>query len=134
MGAFMVVILKMSATEAYEKFRPYYSQIKSFRDASKGDCFYECTVLHCLKGLEFAAGRGWYNFKTFSVKEYEHYEKVENGDLNWIIPGKFVAFMGPVDRRNEDYKSGFTPIEYCKVFKEMGVKLVIRLNEAKYDR
>ena len=29
-------------------------------------------------------------------------EKVENGDLNWIIPQKFIAFMGPVDR---DYQT-----------------------------
>ena len=24
---------------------------------------------------------------TFSLEEYEHYEQVENGDLNWIVPG-----------------------------------------------
>jgi cell division cycle 14 len=35
------------------------------------------------------------------VKDYEHFERVENGDINWIIPGKFAAFMGPVDRRDE---------------------------------
>ena len=69
------------------------------------------------------------------MKEYEHYERVENGDLNWIIPGKFVAFMGPVDRREEGQRSGFTPEEYCEsVFKTWNVKKVIRLNEAKYDR
>ena len=43
----------------------------------------------------------WYNFKTFNVKEYEYYERVDNGDLNWIIPDKFVAFMGPLDRRED---------------------------------
>ena len=36
----------------------------------------------------------------FDNKEYEYYEKVENGDLNWIIPGKFVAFMGPIENRD----------------------------------
>jgi cell division cycle 14 len=101
MGAFMIVILKMSAQNAYEKFKDYHHLLKPFRDASKGDCFYECTVLHCLQGLEFAVKQGWYNFRTFNVKEYEHYERVENGDLNWIIPNKFVAFMGPVDRRED---------------------------------
>ena len=24
---------------------------------------------------------------TFNLAEYEHYEQVENGDLNWIVPG-----------------------------------------------
>jgi len=23
------------------------------------------------------------------------FQKVENGDLNWIVPGKFLAFAGP---------------------------------------
>ena len=40
---------------------------------------------------------GWYNFREFDNKEYEYYEKVENGDMNVIIPNKFIAFMGPVD-------------------------------------
>jgi cell division cycle 14 len=38
---------------------------------------------------------GWYNPKTFKVKDYEEYERVDNGDLNWIIPGKFIAFSSP---------------------------------------
>ena len=24
---------------------------------------------------------------SFDLAEYEHYEQVENGDLNWIVPG-----------------------------------------------
>jgi hypothetical protein len=48
MGAFMVVILKIPSEEAYEKFKPYHSLIRSYRDASKGECFYNCTLLHCL--------------------------------------------------------------------------------------
>ena len=95
----MIVVLKMKAEEAYEKFTQYYHLLKPFRDAAKGDCHYDCTVLHCLQGLEQAQKFGWYDFRTFNVREYEHYERVENGDLNWIIPGKFVAFMGPIDKR-----------------------------------
>ncbi len=98
MGAFMMVSLKKDSDEVMEVLAPYCSLFRSYRDASKGDCFYECQVQHCLEGLEFALKKGWYDFSKFNVKEYEHYEKVENGDLNWIIPVKFLAFMGPVDR------------------------------------
>jgi cell division cycle 14 len=56
-----------------------------------------------LQGLEFAIKLGWYNFKDFDNKEYEYYEKLENGDLNLIIPGKFIAFMGPLDNPPVDY-------------------------------
>ena len=93
-----MVILKMKAHEAYDKFFEYQVALKPFRDASKGDCFYQCTVIHCLEGLEVALANNWYDYDKFDVREYEHYEKVENGDLNWIVPGKFIAFMGPVDR------------------------------------
>lgn len=33
--------------------------------------------------------------RKFNLRDYEFYERVENGDLNWIIPGKFIAFSGP---------------------------------------
>jgi cell division cycle 14 len=38
---------------------------------------------------------GWYDHKTFDVKEYDYYSSIEGGDMNWIIPGKFVAFPSP---------------------------------------
>lgn len=134
MGAFMIIILKMSADQVWEKFKPYHSLFKPYRDASKGDCFYQCSLYHCLQGMEYGVKFGWYDFKTFNVKEYEYYEKVENGDLNWIIPGKFVAFMGPVEQRDHKHRYGHHPKKYVDIFKNMGVDRVIRLNEEKYDK
>lgn len=73
--------------------------------------------------------------KTFNVKEYEHYERVENGDLNWIIPGKFMAFMGPIEKRDAQQRYGHHPTKYVNIFKEtFNVTRVIRLNEEKYDK
>ena len=100
MGAFMIVILKQTAERAFQTFTKYAHLFLDYRDASKGDCLYNCTLLHCLQGLEWATKLGWYQFKSFNVKQYEYYERVENGDLNWIIPDKFVAFMGPVEKRD----------------------------------
>jgi cell division cycle 14 len=54
MCSFMIIILKLKAEEAYAKFIDYHNTLKPFRDASKGECNYDCTVLHCLQGLEFA--------------------------------------------------------------------------------
>lgn len=89
-------------------------------------------IYHCLKGLEVAIKIGWYSFRDFDPKEYDYYEKVENGDLNWIIPKKFIAFMGPIDRNVE--RRGNCPEDYMQVFKHFNVTHVIRLNEAKYER
>jgi cell division cycle 14 len=41
--------------------------------------------------------------KKFNISEYEHFERVENGDLNWIIPGKFIAFSSPYDQTIDKY-------------------------------
>lgn len=113
MGAFMIIILKVKASAVWDLFEPYHDQFVPFRDASYAlDCSYPCTIEHCLKGLEFAIKLGWYNFKEFDNKEYEYYEKVENGDLNWIIPGKFIAFMGPLDNINKFERRGNTPEDY----------------------
>lgn len=100
MGAFMICVLKCTAEQSYSAFKPYHKLFVTYRDASKGDCLYKCTLLQCFQGIEFALKNKWYEMKTFNVKEYEHYERVENGDLNWIIPGKFMAFMGPIEKRD----------------------------------
>lgn len=113
MGAFMIIVLKVKASAVWDLFEPYHDQLVPFRDASYAlDCSYPCTIEHCLKGLEWAIKLGWYNFKEFDNKEYEYYEKVENGDLNWIIPGKFLAFMGPLDNISSYERRGNTPEDY----------------------
>ena len=87
-----------------------------------------------MKGLEIAIRLGWYSFKDFDPREYEYYEKVENGDLNWVIPGKFIAFMGPIEKKHGE-THGNSPEDYLEVFRHFGVSHVIRLNEpSKYDR
>lgn len=68
------------------------------------------------------------------MKEYEHYERVENGDLNWIIPNKFAAFMGPIEKRDAKHKYGHHPNKYVGIFNKIGVNRVIRLNDHCYDK
>lgn len=59
---------------------------------------------------------------------------MENGDLNWIIPGKFLAFMGPVDKVPGEQKSyGHSGASYVNIFKHLNVTKVVRLNDPKYD-
>jgi len=77
---------------------------------------------------------GWYEYDTFKTKSYEKYEKVENGDMNWIVPGKFLAFAGPNSNKyDENGYRQFTPEDYNPIFKKFGIELVVRLNSKKYD-
>lgn len=132
MGAFMIIVLKKSADEAWAAFKPYQNKFLPYRDATMGTCAYKCINLHCFQGLQYAITLGWYNYATFDVQEYQHFEKVENGDLNWILPGKFIAFSGPLNVT--DRYGSFTPEDYVPIFKKMNVGLVVRLNKPQYDK
>lgn len=65
--------------------------------------YFNLKLLDCLRGLDYALKLKWFDHKKFNLTEYEHYEKVENGDLNWIIPNKFVAFSSPYDKPIDKY-------------------------------
>ena len=39
---------------------------------------------------------GYYNFNSFSSERFEAMAKLENGDCSWIVPGKLIAFSGPL--------------------------------------
>ena len=131
MCAFQIIILKRSATESWN----YFSDINfsPFRDASFGPCYYKCSILHCLKGLERAIALDWFQFKLFNVKDYEHNERVENGDLNWIVPGKLLAFSCPTESNCDNSYKTYTPEDYVEIFKELKITTVIRLNNKTYD-
>ncbi|MEQ2234843.1 Dual specificity protein phosphatase cdc14ab, partial [Ilyodon furcidens] len=79
-------------------------------DAAVGECTFNLTVLDCLQGLRKALQHGFLDFETFSTEEYEHYERVENGDMNWILPGKILAFSSPHARNKvENGESNLNP-------------------------
>lgn len=61
--------------------------------------------------------------------------KVENGDMNWIVPEKLLAFAGPSPTPTDaDGFPAFTPEDYVPVFRNAGITLVVRLNKKQYDR
>eukprot|EP00826_Nyctotherus_ovalis_P037010 TRINITY_DN3347_c0_g1_i1.p1 TRINITY_DN3347_c0_g1~~TRINITY_DN3347_c0_g1_i1.p1 ORF type:complete len:178 (+),score=53.16 TRINITY_DN3347_c0_g1_i1:349-882(+) len=131
MGAYEVTYLSRSAKEAWkvfekEKFVPY-------RDAARGPCNYQCTLLDCLEGIEWAQKLGWYNRLTFDLSEYKKYERLENGDLSWVIPGKIMAFSTPVDS-DQPNKTSFPPEFYIPIFKELEIEAVFRVGAKEYDR
>jgi len=134
MGAFQVIILGRTAEEAWEPFTKAQPPLAEYRDASYTNSPYRCSILDCLRGLEYGIKLKFFDVKNFNLRDYEFYEKVENGDLNWIIPGKFVAFSGPSDKpRDAEGYRRFTPEDYVPIFKKFGVTRVVRLNNKQYD-
>jgi len=134
MGAFQVIILGRSAEEAWEPFAKASPPLAEYRDASYTNSPYRCSILDALRGLEYGIKLKFFDVKNFNLRDYEFYEKVEIGDLNWIIPGKFVAFSGPSDKpRDAEGYRRFTPEDYVPIFKKFGVTRVVRLNNKQYD-
>ncbi|CAH0717872.1 unnamed protein product, partial [Brenthis ino] len=86
--------------------------------------------MDCLQGLAKAHDLKMFNFQDFNYEEYVRLDKIQGGDLNWIIPGKFLAFIGPVDYSVALYHP---PEIYIEYFLENNVKTVIRLNKRLYD-
>ncbi|KAL7530452.1 hypothetical protein ACHAXR_003502, partial [Thalassiosira sp. AJA248-18] len=135
-----------------------------FHDASPIICTYDLSVYDCLQGLDKARQLGFFKFgnappmastttgsssttsntkntkpprnpSIFNVDEYEYFEQVENGDLNWIVQNKILAFAGP-QATKVITPEGFcmlTPADYIPYFLKQNVKLVVRLNKRCYD-
>ncbi|KAM9410566.1 dual specificity protein phosphatase CDC14AB isoform 2-T2 [Pholidichthys leucotaenia] len=134
-GGYAVVYLKKTPEEAYRALiSGSNASYLSFRDAAFGNCTYNLTVLDCLQGIRKALQHGFFDFEAFDVDEYEHYERVENGDLNWIVPEKFLAFSGPHPKTKID--NGYplhAPEAYFPYFRKHNVTTIIRLNKKIYD-
>lgn len=67
--------------------------------------------------------------------KYEKYlQRVENGDLNWILPRKFIAFCGPHAKSKVEHGYPLhAPESYFPYFRRHNVTTVIRLNKKIYD-
>lgn len=134
-AAFSVVCLKKTPEVAYRQLLSKGGvNFLPFRDASMGASTFNLTLLDCLQGLNKAMVNSFMDFSTFDVEEYEHYERVENGDLNWIIPRKFLAFSGPhAKSRIEHGYPLHAPEVYFPFFRRNNVTTVVRLNKKIYE-
>jgi protein-tyrosine phosphatase len=134
-ASYAIIYLKKTPEEAYKPLvngtnPPFFP----FRDASFSGSTYNLTLLDCLQGLYKALLSGFFNFDNFDVDEYEHYEKVENGDFNWVLPEKFIAFCGP--HAKSKLENGYplhAPEAYITYFRKHNVKCIVRLNKKIYD-
>ncbi|XP_076462279.1 dual specificity protein phosphatase CDC14C-like isoform X3 [Babylonia areolata] len=134
-ASYSIIYLKKTPEEAYKPLVAGSNPpFLPFRDASFGPCSYNLTLLDCLHGLDKAYANNFFDFETFDVDEYEHYEKVENGDFNWIVPNKFLAFCGPHPKSKVE--NGYplhAPEAYFNYFRKNNVRAIVRLNKKIYD-
>lgn len=99
-------------------------------DASQGISNYTIRLIDCFHAIDKAKTFNFFNFNDFNVIEYDTYDKIQNGDMNWLVPRKFLAFIGPTEC---EFMNGHPPEFYIKYFLRNDVKTVIRLNNKMYD-
>ncbi|XP_033174675.1 dual specificity protein phosphatase CDC14C-like [Bombus impatiens] len=130
-ASYAVLYLNKSPREAYNiLFMGGEIPIKPFRDASMGSAIYSIHLSDCLNALKKAVSFGFFNFCDFDVVEYEKYEDMRNGALNWMVPQKFLAFVGPSTEPGTPYHP---PECYIDYFLKNEVTAVIRLNKKAYS-
>lgn len=135
MGAYQIIYLRRTSKEAFVPLqRTSHADYIPFRDAAMGPNTFPLTLSACLAGVEKAFKERFLEFETFNCDDYEHYERVENGDFNWIIPAKFLAFCGPHNKSRVDNGHPLhSPDKYFPYFRQHNVTTVIRLNKKMYD-
>lgn len=135
-GSYAIIYLNKTADDVYKLLTNNETQqFTKFNDASAVLSEYKLTLLDCLRAVEKSFKYGFFNFDDFNYLEYEHYEIVESGDLNWILPNKFIAFCGPHMMSGTDNK-GYThhaPDKYFEYFQKNHVTTIVRLNYKFYE-
>ncbi|XP_068624618.1 dual specificity protein phosphatase CDC14A-like [Battus philenor] len=134
-GCYQIIYLGGTPAAVYKQLTEGSEwSLLSFRDASGGPPLFDISLLDVLHGLKVAHEARFFDFQHFDAEQYLFYEKVENGDLNWIIPGKMLAFSGPHHRSRLD--RGYplhSPEHYHQYFRTHHVTTIVRLNKKSYD-
>ena len=134
-ASYAVIYLDKTPEEAYAPLDGGLNPpFMPFRDASFGVAVYTITIMDCLRAVARAKAANFFDFDDFDCDEYEHYEKVQNGDFNWLVPSKFLAFCGPHPQSKID--NGYplhAPESYFPYFRLHRVSTIIRLNKKIYD-
>ena len=147
LGAYMVLKENLTSDEVAECFESRDKHMfEAYRDATYAEPDFGLGLLDCWRGLEQGKQQGWVRVSwtaefcgKVNIHHYRHYDEPSHGDLHEVVPGKFIAFKGPVDLGGRDFQDQangvrvFSPSYYIDIFREMGVSTIIRLNEPRYD-
>jgi len=135
LSAYTMLYLGKTPEEAIRPFQSISPVVAPWHDASPTLDSFHLTTLDVLRGIHKACLCNFFSFDAFDLYEYETYEKVENGDMNWLVDGRFLAFAGPHDARM-NLAAGYhtTAVDdIIPYFRSKGISAVIRLNKKYYN-
>jgi cell division cycle 14 len=137
-AGFLMLQYGRAPEDALRAFAGVTPPIAPWHDASPGVDPFHLSTLDVLRGIRRARDFGFFSYEDFDLESYEKYEQVSNGDMNWLVVGRFLAFAGPHDvgLQSSDVEEGYhvtTVKELLPVFRAFGVAGVVRLNKKYYN-
>lgn len=135
LAAHSLLCLGRSPEEAMRPFARMSPPLAAWHDASPTVDTFHLSTLDVLRGIAKAVAYKFFDMDSFDLWEYEHYERVEHGDMNWLVQGRFLAFAGPHDTKVSPVEGYHcTSVEdLLPYFKSKGVTAVVRLNKKYYN-
>ena len=94
LASYMVLIQSWPPHLALAPIAQVDPPLMPFRDAGYSQADYGITVQDVVYGIWRAKEQGFCALPNFDLEEYERYERVDQGDFNWLTPD-FLAFASP---------------------------------------
>lgn len=135
MGCFMILKLNFSSEKVWKKFSKIEPALELFRDSYPGKSTFSLSLRNCFRSFEYSLKLSLFSEKKFNFKNYEFYNNIHNGYINWIIQNKIIVFSSPCDTLpQKKFYSDIKAKELLPFFLKSKVKLIIRLNSKTYDK
>lgn len=153
LATYMVLIQSWAPHLALAPIAQADPPLMPFRDAGYSQADYGITVQDVVYGVWRAKEQGFCALPQFDLEEYERYERVDQGDFNWLTPD-FLAFaspqyspVAPISPSSPLYSTLPTTLaaidahtklpspfkNVLKHFSERNIGLVVRLNSELYS-
>ena len=94
--AFLIFVLEYTIYQAYLPFYELNPPCITFRDAAFCINTFPVTILDCAMAFYKVQINKHFQFNSFSLTNYQMLNKLQHGDVTWIIPNKLIAFSGPI--------------------------------------
>lgn len=96
MSLYAMIVLRWSPAEALHPISDL--ELRPFRDAGYARADFHLALQDCLFGIKKAVDLRLLKLDEFDVREYETFEKVENGDWNVSFPSHKTGYhIGTAD-------------------------------------
>ena len=130
-SAFLLLVEKESLRNIWHDFAAKMDKLgEPYRDSGTRHNAFTITNHDCLQALNKAVQLRWYDINRFNSQEYFQLNQLDQGDINWMIPGSILAMSSPSSSQRD---GALKPSFFINYFITHRVKSVVRLNEKMYS-